>query len=124
MGKKRGQKAPEKNYLDYVPRHSPGLRWDTLEDGRIQLTVKRRGWVNSLAHTLFKAPENNYVTLDDLGSFVWKQIDGRRSITAIGEMVEKAFGQDAEPVYQRLAEFVKMLSVHNFVKLEDARPGD
>ena len=42
-------------------------------------------------------------------------MDGNRNIIAIGALVREEFGDQAEPLYERLAKFVKMLRDNRFV---------
>ena len=50
-----------------------------------------------------------------LGSFIWQQIDGEKSILQIGELVQEAFGEKAEPLYERLAQYMKILYGKGFI---------
>ena len=51
----------------------------------------------------------------ELGSFIWQQIDGEKSILQIGELVQEAFGEKAEPLYERLAQYMKILYGKGFI---------
>lgn len=107
----------EQNYLDFVPEFSAHIQWRRLDDGTVQLTIQRTGFFNRVSQKLFGAPEYSYIDLDALGSFVWQQIDGKRTVHEIGQRMESEFGDSAAPVYERLAEFMKMLQRNNFVHL-------
>ena len=56
-----------------------------------------------------------HITLEELGSFIWQQIDGEKSILQIGELVQEAFGEKAEPLYERLAQYMKILYGKGFI---------
>jgi len=49
------------------------------------------------------------VKLDTLGSFVWKQCDGKSSVNEIANKLRKQFGDKAEPADERVAKFVQHL---------------
>lgn len=49
------------------------------------------------------------VRLDQLGSFTWKRIDGEATVGSVCEEVREAFGAGAEPVEERVGEFVRLL---------------
>ena len=68
---------------------------------------------------LAKKPKISYIHLDEFGSFVWRQIDGERDIIKIGEAVKEHFGEKAEPLYERLAQYFKILESYGFVFLAD-----
>ena len=55
------------------------------------------------------------VHLDENGSFVWPLIDGKRSITDIGVLVDEKFGEAAHPLYERLAVVFRTLDSYGFV---------
>jgi hypothetical protein len=47
--------------------------------------------------------------LDDIGSYAWKRFDGRLTVREVAGEVRSRFGHSAEPVEQRLGEFVRLL---------------
>jgi len=59
-----------------------------------------------------------YIHLDKIGSFVWLQCDGRTSVREIGERMRKRFGEAVEPVYERLALFMRQLEDGHFIVFE------
>ncbi|MCK5740140.1 PqqD family protein, partial [bacterium] len=50
------------------------------------------------------------VSLDEFGSHIWEQIDGKRTIGEIGENLQEAFGEKVEPVWNRLTKFFVQLN--------------
>ena len=48
------------------------------------------------------------IALDEFGTYVWKRINGRKTVYEIGEELTSEFGSQVEPVYQRLGLFVNM----------------
>ncbi len=108
------EKAQE-NFLEKIPSRNPDIKWSEDENEKITLEVENRGFVNRLAQKLFKKPKTSYIHLDENGSFVWKQVDSSKNIIQIGELVKEHFGEDAEPLYERLAKFFALLSSYGFV---------
>ena len=106
------------NYLDRKPGHHPDIRWKTEDNGRVTLEVDNVGWANRIAQKLFKRPKVSYVHLDENGSFIWPLIDGKTDITAIGVKVKEQFGEKAEPLYERLAQFFRILDSYHFIVWE------
>ena len=47
--------------------------------------------------------------LDPIGSFTWTRLDGAASVGRVCEMVRDEFGPAAEPVEERVGEFVRLL---------------
>ena len=103
------------NYLEKIPCKKEGLGWSQDEKGAIVLEVQNRGIANRIAQKLLKKPKISYIHLEEFGSFVWLAIDGKRDITAIGGLVHERFGEKAEPLYGRLAQYFKTLESYGFV---------
>lgn len=53
-----------------------------------------------------------------MGNFVWPLIDGKRTITEIGTEVDLHFGKSAHPLWERLAQYFKILENYGFVTTE------
>jgi len=59
------------------------------------------------------------IKLDSYGSFIWKSIDGNRSVEDIGKMLKESFGENVEPLYERLSEFISILHENGLIKLKN-----
>lgn len=105
----------KENYLEKIPRHKQGLNWSQDENGIVTLEMQNRGVANRVAQKLFKKPRVSFIHLEEFGSFVWLSIDGKRNILAIGELVKSQFGEKAEPLYERLATYIKTLQTNGFI---------
>ena len=104
----------EENYLEKVPVKGD-FEWTTNDEGIVTLEIENKGIMNRIFQVLLKKPKITYIHLDENGSFVWQQIDGNLSITEIGMTVSERFGNDAEPLYERLAQFFKILETNKFI---------
>ena len=107
----------EENFLKKIPSHKADLVWSKEETGLVTLQMQNRGFANFLAQRLLKKPKVSYIHLEEFGSFIWLQIDGNRDILAIGEIVKAQFGNKAEPLYERLAHYIKTLQTNGFVTI-------
>ncbi len=107
-------KKISQNYLLKVPSVPTHLGWNE-QDGKVTLEIENKGWANRIAQKIFKRPKFSYIHLDEFGSFVWKQIDSKSDLTAIGEKVKEHFGDKCEPLYPRLAKFFQILESYGFV---------
>ncbi|MBE6612570.1 MAG: PqqD family protein [Ruminococcaceae bacterium] len=117
MAKKK--KVIDGNYLDKIPVRLQTVGWKADDGGIVTLEIENTGWVNRLAQKLFFRPKISYVHLDEFGSFIWPLIDGKTSILAIGDPVKEKFGEKAEPLYPRLAEFFRILESYHFIRFSD-----
>lgn len=104
------------NYLERIPVRVASIDWKTDDDGIVTLKTENTGWVNRIAQVVFFRPKYSYIHLDKFGSFVWQQIDGEMSITEIGKLVDEAFGEEAHPLYERLAQYFRILDSYRFVQ--------
>lgn len=106
----------KENFLDFVPIRSRKISWKA-KDELVQLVVYKNSILDKITRKLFFTPEKFIIDLDTLGSFVWKNIDGQKNIYEISKQVKDTFGEDAEPLYDRLIQFMIILKNNNFIKL-------
>lgn len=106
----------KENFLEKKPQRNPDINWNE-KDGQITLEIENKGVFNRLAQKLLKKPKISYIHLDEMGSFIWPLIDGESDIIALGERVKEHFGDKAEPLYERLSKYIKILESYGFVKL-------
>ena len=104
------------NYLDKKPMRLASIPFTADEAGIITLEIENKGIVNKLAQKLFKKPKISYVHLDKLGSFIWQKLDGEKDVSALAEEVEKKFGEEAHPLYQRLIKYLEILASYHFIE--------
>lgn len=105
----------KENFLDYVPKHNSLYEFSTNEKKHIEITVHNKGIFNKIAQIFFKRPKTSQIELDEFGSFVWNCINGTVSIYEIGMRVHEQFGEKAEPLYQRLSQYIQTLHNNGFV---------
>lgn len=113
MGKK---KVLPENYLEKTPAKNADIAWSAEENGVVTLEIENKGVFNKIAQKLFNKPKVSYIHLDELGSFVWQVTDGKKNIIEIGKEVEERFKDAANPLYERLAEYFRILDSYGFVK--------
>lgn len=118
MGRKKEKKE---NYLDYVFMKNPAYAWKEKEDGLVCLIIEWKGFYHWLAQKVFHRPKQSEIAMDTLGSFVWKQLDGKRDMHEVAELVRQEFGKKADPVYERLIKFVEIMRDNKFVLLKEER---
>lgn len=111
----------KKNYLDFIPEHHPDLQWRFKEHGRVELIVPNKGISNHIAQLLFGKPKTSYIKLDEYGSFLWQQIDGKRDVYALSELMRKHFGDKAEPVIERLVQFMRTLQINHYIQYKKSQ---
>lgn len=105
-----------KNLLDFKPKKNPLIK--TLEKEQLlTLVIPRTTAFDKIAQVIFTKPKQTYLYLDEIGSFVWTNINGENSIYEIGKSLKLKFGSKTEPLYPRLARFILSLKRNGLIKL-------
>lgn len=104
----------KKNYLDFVPGKSEKNTWD-IKDNIVVINMTHKGIYNRIAQKLFNTPKVSHVSLDEYGSFVWQHIDGVNSVGDIALQLKEHFGDDIEPLYNRLVKYMQILYNNKFI---------
>jgi glutathionyl-hydroquinone reductase len=104
------------NFLDLVPKKSSKVKCEQREEELIRLIVPRDSLVDRIVRKLFFTPDAFKIDLDELGSFVWRQIDGQKTIYEIGQQLKEEFKEEAEPLYERLVQFMNILKNNKFIE--------
>lgn len=118
------KRTGKQNFLEFIPVRAAGIEWKVKKNGLVELAMPNKGIFNKIAQVLFKKPKISYIELEEFGSFVWQQIDGKRDVHEIGQKVKAKFGDKAEPLYTRLCTYVKTLKNHKFIMLMKAKKED
>ena len=111
------------NYLDHVFRRSPEVDWDEVteedkDDTHLPLVVlhiRHRGLSHFIAEKFFDRPPVTHVHMEPIGSYIWRQIDGQHSVYEIGQLLHETFGEEAEPLYERLSVYMKQLENNGLI---------
>ena len=111
----------EKNFLDFIPTIKKDLEWKMEIDGKITVIYKHKGFTNKIANIIFKMPEKTQIHLDEMGSFVWINIDGKNSVYDISQKVRQRFNSQAEPLYERICQYFKSLKSNGFIEIKDKK---
>ena len=65
----------------------------------------------------FRIPLYKRIKLDEYCSFVFLQIDGRKTVEEIGRNLESAYGEDSHPLYERLLMFLNHIEINcNYIE--------
>ena len=105
----------KENFLDYIPKHNSLFPYTIKENGKAEIQMFNRGIAKKITQVLLKKPKYSYIELDEFGTFVWNQIDGKTTVYDIGQRVKEQFGEKAEPLYERLTQYIRKLRVHRFI---------
>lgn len=102
-------------WLDLVPVQNKDVKTSEGEGGVVLLIP-----MNSLLDFLAKRIHGRYrkLKLDGQGAFVWNLCDGKQSVREIGNRLRERFGDEAEPLYERLVAFLMDLRRRHLIDLK------
>ena len=107
-------KKKQENYLDYVPVVLSGNTW-SVDSGKVTVHTEHRGFYAGIAQTFFHRPRISHIALDLHGSFLFQKMDGQRTVGQLAELMHERFGSDAEPLYDRLVQYMQILYHNKFI---------
>ncbi|MDD3642468.1 MAG: PqqD family protein [Candidatus Krumholzibacteria bacterium] len=123
MSRKKEKRTPDVNLLELVPERTVGS--GTGEDGIVTVHAPRfhNRLLKRLIEPRLRRPQM-MIRLDGIGTAVWEQIDGERTVGEIGAILRERFGETIEPCHDRLAVFFTQLELSRFIRwrnLEEVR---
>ena len=106
------------NLLELVPVKI--VQSEESQDGKVIILKPKFKYNFFLKYVLPKMKHPYYkVDLDEFGSFVWKQIDGKQTVKEIGLRLKENFKEKVDPVYDRLSEYIHSLVRAEFIQFKD-----
>ena len=118
--KKRVVEKPKINLLDLIPVRN--IKWEKKEDGLITLFKPKFEHAFFKKYVLPRLKKPHYkINLDHVGSFTWELCDGSLRVKEVAKNLKDKFGEEVEPLYDRLALFLQSLEKTHliFYKTED-----
>lgn len=88
------------------------VQWENNE-GIITIIREQNHWIQRFLRKLsFHIPEKTYLELDEYGSFVFQQIDGKQSVYDIGKKLGEKYEETNEFLYNRLLLYLNHLEIN------------
>lgn len=104
------------NLFDCTPVREPDLTWTEDENGIITLHRVHNGKMDQFVQMITKKPlRQTHIKLEEFGSFIWKNIDGRTTLKGIADKLQDEFGEKVDPLYPRLAKYVTMMKNNKLI---------
>ena len=112
--KKRGAEKSTINLLDLIPVRN--IKWEKKEDGLIVL-LRPKFELPLLKKYILPRLKNPYfkIKLDHVGSFIWELCNGSLRVEELAKSMKDKFGDEVEPLYDRLALFLHSLEKSHFI---------
>lgn len=103
------------NYLDQVPKYQENCRFELSSQKEVTILIEHTGIFDRLTQKLLGKPKVSRIHLDKMGNYIWGLIDGKKSIYEIAGFVKAEFGEKAEPLYPRIAQYFQTLNAYGFI---------
>lgn len=99
--------------LNIIFKISDNLEYEVDEDSTVTILEKQDHKIQKFFRKIkFRIPEYKKITLDEYASYVFLQIDGKKTVKDIGENLEAKYGDKAHPLYERLLLFLNHINVN------------
>lgn len=93
--------------------------WELNEEGCVVTYRVNRGFGAKFVQKLMWASQISRIKLEEIGI---QHMDGQRTVRKLADLVGEAFGEKAEPRYERLAEYMRSLPNNEFIYYKDQEP--
>jgi len=102
------------NLLGLAPRRA--AEWDEVEDRVVLRRPPPRGrGLRWLGDWLLCQLSARRIRLDEVGTFVWRRLDGRTTVGELAAALEERFGERVTPATERLGRMVRVLRREGFL---------
>ena len=117
--KKKEQQAPIplEVLLMCIPVKNPAVSWEKSEKGEITIKVKLPPSKPGLLSGFVKEPTEKKYVLDEVGSYVWELIDGKRTIGEMAELIAKQFKLHRREAQASLLAYLQLLAQRGLIRL-------
>ena len=116
----RKQKLSREEWLEELLQLKPArvMEWERDPEGKVILLVPkfRDPILGRLIQPRLRRRPHFHVNLDEVGTFVWEQCTGEKTVSEIVESMQSHFGERVEPAVQRLSLFLSQLASGRFIR--------
>ena len=104
--------------LNIVYKISDSFQYEVDKDNIVTMLEKQDHKLQRFFRKLkFRIPEYKKTSLDEYGSCVFLQINGKKTVKDIGENLEVEYGDKIQPLYERLLLFLNHIDVNcNYIE--------
>ncbi|MEJ5287510.1 MAG: hypothetical protein CH6_0539 [Candidatus Kapaibacterium sp.] len=117
------KKKKNLNYLEMHPFRN--YEYEFRTENLVDVLVPR--FTNKFARKyILPKMKNPFIraNLDELGSYLWLQIDGKTSVAKLIEIMVAKFGETVEPATERVLLFLTQLYKAGFINFLELKKGD
>jgi len=116
--KKKKKVISRDRFLQSRAVHNPALKWEESDDGVITLMIPRsKSGISSFLGRSLSLPEYKQVKLDEIGSKVWKKMDGKTDARALVDWMNQEFKMSPREAEMALGIYLEKLSDRGYIVL-------
>ena len=108
------KKKDSKNYLDFVPERIRKLNMKQMRTVLLPSLSNGKDFIIKSHKSCSDARESSDIRLDELGSFVWNAVDGKKDVHQISKELEQQFPKMEKPV-PRLIKYLEILHDNHLI---------
>lgn len=101
--------------LSSIPIKNPDVLWEANKSGMVRMKLERKDFLYSTIKNLTGKVRIDRVPLDKYGSFIWRNIDGRNTISCIQELLQEEYEEEIENLEERVFHYFEVLKKHQFI---------
>ncbi|MDA3859873.1 MAG: PqqD family protein [Melioribacteraceae bacterium] len=111
----------DEEYLKLIPKR---MCEDEINDGIVTvLYIKKPSFIEKIFfRNLINKPHK--IDLDEIGSFIWGEINASKSIDEIVSLAKEHFGEKIEPSENRVVQFMKQMHSAKLIMLFEKQVND
>ncbi|MDM8129047.1 PqqD family protein, partial [Paraclostridium benzoelyticum] len=99
--------------LNLVFKKNENIEYEVNDSGIVTIQEKQDHKIQRFFRKLrFKIPMYKKMELDEYGSFIFLQIDGKKNVEELGIKLEEKYGEESHPLYERLLLFLNHIEVN------------
>lgn len=99
--------------LNIIYKIFDNLEYEVDKDNIVTILQKQDHKVQKFFRKLkFRIPEYKKISLDEYGSWIFLQIDGKKNVKDIGQSLEIKYGDEVHPLYERLLLFLNHIHIN------------
>jgi hypothetical protein len=99
--------------LNIIYKISDKFEYEVDKDNIVTILEKQDHKVQKFFRKLkFRIPEYKKTSLDEYGSWIFLQIDGKKNVKDLGESLETKYGDKVHPLYERLLPFLNHIDIN------------
>lgn len=101
--------AETEKLLQRVYRLTPGLKYE-VRNGIVFVIKDQDAWIQRALRKLHvKIPKTSEMELDQYGSFILQQVDGKKTVKEIGDLLGETYEEANNQLYDRLLLYMNHL---------------